>query len=842
MPDSPDTQMDSHGQTATVSPLVPVLETRGITKRFAGVTVLSNVDFTVLPGEIHGLIGQNGAGKSTLVKILTGAYSLDEGELVIDGSAVTVGSPHRAANLGLAIIHQTQNLVPVFSAEESVFLGDEPSRGGLLVTSERRRRASELLTRVGAEFSPSSLIRDLSAGQRQQVSIARALARRARLLILDEPTAPLSQHEIRALFRLIRDLRDSGTSIVYISHYLDEVFSLCDRVTILRDGVTQGTFNPKETSREDMVELMVGQRLAQAFPKADVPFGPEMLRMENVSVADHLHSVSLAAHAGEILGIAGLVGGGTNELCQVLFGALARDSGVVRIGETVLHAGSVIAAHRAGEALIPEDRVQEGLVEGMSVRDNLTLATMPQFGHFGVRNPRQETQAASRMVKTLTIRAPSLGANVRKLSGGNQQKVVLGKWLIGKRARVFVLNNPTVGVDVGAKADIYEQIAVLVRQGVCVVIASSDFEELVGLADRIIVLVRGSVVAEIPRAEASVERLLAAAGSEQQSHAGSTASPATSHQLAAFATRWGTLLSMALILCVLGFRAPTLFDPNTILTILKQSCILILIAYALSLALLAGGFDVSVGALSDLTSNLASGILGGGGSIFAAIAVGPAVGLLTGFVNALLIMVVRIPPFVATLLLTGLALGYNGGQALTLENQPAYFTLGQGTVGPIPVVVIITAVILVLLYLGLTRTVMGRRIYAVGQNAEATRLAGIAPWRPFMTAFLISGMICGFAGVVESAYSSGSSAGGTGLDFVISALAAAFLGSTATRIGAISVVGTTVGAVFVTAISNALILNGLSNTLLPAVQGGVLIVALGLRVMRQRQIGQITIF
>ena len=825
----------------------------GICKSFPGVVALDHIDLAFRRGEIHGLVGQNGAGKSTLVKILTGVYSLDEGRILLDGKEVRIGNPTEAEARGIAIVHQDQPLVAQFDVTRNVFLGCEPTGfAGLLDLGKMRQVTIALLSKVGATFGPDSLIRDLSVAQREQVAIAGALLRNPRLLILDEPTASLSSAEVEHLFGILRGLRAQGVTIIYISHYIPEVFRLVDRISVFRDGKLVRTMAAAETSPTEVIHLMVGRELHQLYPKQEIALGEPILEICNLSQGDRVRGVSLTVRKGEILGIGGLVGAGRTELALALIGALERGGGEVSLAGRVSAPNTPRAAKRQGFALIPEDRRSEGLVIDMSVRENLTLPNIARWSRWGILDLRAERASASELVERLHILPPNLSRLARNLSGGNQQKVVIGRWLTGD-AKVFIFDQPTTGVDVGSRIEIYRQMTELARQGAAVLLISSDFEELLGMSDRIAVMYKGRVSKILDRSSAGVQEILYwASGGDATPDGAATAAmsrqgaPATRARVAQLMSRWGAISGMALALIIIGVAAPLFFSANNLFDVLKQGSVLALIALGLTAVLVSGGFDMSAGAGSQMASNFAAGVVLQGFGTAGALAVGTLAGLIVGGANAMLVVLFRMQPFVATLgsmfVLMGITLFYNGGHALTIYDQPTFFFLGQGHLGPVPFVIVILALVVAVLHLFFKRTRAGLHMYAVGQNLPAARLRGISQRKATLGSFAIGGVVIGFSGVILASYSYGASALATGMDFLISALAAAFLGSTLSRTGELDMIGTTIAAIFLASLSNGLILMGVSNLALPGIQGGVLILAIMLGVIHKRDIGQVLIF
>jgi ABC-type sugar transport system ATPase subunit/ribose/xylose/arabinose/galactoside ABC-type transport system permease subunit len=825
------------------------IECRGITKTFSGATALSNIDLAIRPGEIHALLGQNGAGKSTLVKIMTGVYQPDSGDVLVGGSAVQLRTASDAEDRGIAIVHQDQQLVGQFDVTRNIFLGREiVGAGGLLDFRAMDRAAAEALRRIGARFPVSTLARDMTVAQREQAAIAAALIRDPKILILDEPTASLSEAETELLFGIVRALRDQGVTIIYISHYLDEVLSLADRISVLRDGRLVSTMPVRETSRAEIVRMMVGREIAQLYPKEDVTIGQPLLEIAGLGDGQILKGIDLTVRRGEIFGIAGLVGAGRTELALTLMGARPRVSGTVTVAGKPSNPRTPRGAVGQGFALIPEDRRHEGLITDMSVSENLTLPNIATLTRFGIVSRAKEKSAALDLVKRLSIQPPNIRQLTRNLSGGNQQKVVIGRWLIGE-SEVVLFDEPTTGVDIGSKVDIYRQMVELARRGAAVVFISSDFEELAGMCDRVAVMYKGAINTTLERDEVTTEALLFAATGRQSETAAAAEPAASARPPATFSSllaRWGGVAGMILALVVIALIAPTFVSPGNIFGVLKQGSALAFVALGLTVVLIAGGFDSSAGAVSQLTTNLAAGTLIAGGGTVAAVAIGGVAGLALGALNAALVLIFGMPPFVATLgsmfMIMGATLLYNDGQALTLSDQPDFFFIGQGYIGPVPFVFLLLIAAAAVLHLVLKHTRLGLRMYAVGQNLAAAQLRGVTRDRYAFASFAIGGLVVGLAGVVLASYSYGASALATGFDFLVSAVAAAFLGSTLTRTGELSVVGTAIAALFISSLSNGLILMGISSQALPGLQGLVLILSIAAGVIHKRGIGQVLIF
>lgn len=487
----------------------PLLQMRGITKRFPGVTALDGVDFDLERGEVHVLLGENGAGKSTLIKMLSGAYHPDEGEILLDGERVDISSPTVAQNLGISTIYQEFNLVPELSVAENIFLGRQPRRFGVVDRRRMRDEARKHLDRIKVRVDPDAPVSALGVAQRQMVEIAKALSLDARILIMDEPTASLSGQEVERLFEIVGSLKEHEVGIIFISHHLDEVTEIGDRVTVLRDGKMVGQV-PADTDHSELVRMMVGRSIEDRFPRRRPEIGKILLEVKNLSRRGILEDVSFQVRAGEVVGMAGIVGAGRTELACAIFGVDPVDSGEVWVeGRRMERTDPREAKHR-GLGFITEDRQGQGIVPPLSVAENLGLASLGHNIRVGLVDRRGQWNQAKKMIDDLNIRTPGPGQEIRYLSGGNQQKVVIGKWLLAN-SRVLIMDEPTRGVDVGAKVEIYELMNELTEHGAGILMISSDLPEVLGMSDRILVMSGGRITGELSAEEASQERVMALA-------------------------------------------------------------------------------------------------------------------------------------------------------------------------------------------------------------------------------------------------------------------------------------------------------------------------------------------
>ncbi|HXX94273.1 MAG TPA: sugar ABC transporter ATP-binding protein [Planctomycetota bacterium] len=492
--------------------MTTVLAVRGLAKSFAGVRALRGVSFELQEGEVHALVGENGAGKSTLIKIVTGAHPADEGTLEIAGRPVHRNSPQEARSLGVAAIYQQPALFPDLSVAENIAIGVES--GGIwrrVRWSERRTRALALLERIGAKIAPETPVGELSMPEQQMVEIARALGREARILVMDEPTASLSDLEAGRLFRVIRELRTHRVGIIYISHRLGELSEVADRVTVLRDGQTVATRAMKEVDPGELIRLMVGREISAVFPKREVVPGATVLEVQNLGcLASGIRGVTFSLRAGEILGVSGLVGAGRTELARVLFGLTPSDTGRVLLKGTEVSIRSPGQAVDLGIAYVPEDRRRHGVILEMPVRANATLAVLRRISRGGFLDFGREREIAARAVERLAVKTPSIDAPAGVLSGGNQQKLALARWL-ETRPSVLILDEPTQGIDVGAKSEIHRLMGELAAGGMAILMISSELPEILGMSDRIAVMRGGELSGIVDRKLATQESLLAMA-------------------------------------------------------------------------------------------------------------------------------------------------------------------------------------------------------------------------------------------------------------------------------------------------------------------------------------------
>lgn len=489
-----------------------ILELKHISKQYTGVKALDDVSISFRRGEVHALMGENGAGKSTLIKTLSGAIQPNDGEIVFEGTTYTHMEPHQAMELGIHVIYQEFNMMPELSVAENIFMGQQLGGGVLFNKSITEERAQKILDGMHVKINAKETVKNLSVANMQLVEIAKALTRDVKVLVMDEPTAPLTDAEVETLFEIVQMLKSKGVTIIYISHRIAEVFQISDRVSVLRDGKFIKTVMTNDVDRDELIRLMVGREVSDTYPKRDFAPGEVVLELRDVC-GNGVENVSFAVRSGEIFGLSGLVGAGRTETMRMIFGADPIDSGEVLLNGQPVHPKHPAEAVKLGIGLIPEDRKQQGLLLDLPIFTNISMATMRDISHFTVVNSRAEKENVNRLVEAVTIKTPSIAQLVRNLSGGNQQKVVLAKWLAAN-CKVLIFDEPTRGIDVGARHEIYKLMNELCRQGIAIVMISSDMEEILGMSDRIMVLCEGHQAGILEREAFSQETILSLASGQ----------------------------------------------------------------------------------------------------------------------------------------------------------------------------------------------------------------------------------------------------------------------------------------------------------------------------------------
>lgn len=484
-----------------------VLELKGITKIFPGVKALNNVHFRLKKGEVHALMGENGAGKSTFIKVITGVHKAEEGEMFLDGKKVDFKGPRDAQEAGIAAVYQHPTSYPDLTVAENIFMGHEVIKAGVIQWREMNKQAAGLLKQLDADFKPTVEMGALSVAQQQMVEIAKALSMNAKIIILDEPTAALTKNESEKLYRIVDKLKEEGVSIIFISHRFEDMYRLADRITVFRDSQYIGTYNVDGITNAELIKAMVGREISDLFPKPDVQLGDEVLRIEGFSKMGFYKNVSFSVRAGEIVGLTGLVGAGRTEVVQSVCGITKPDEGKVFLEGRQVHIRRPADAMKKGIILLPEDRQKEGLIMSWGLGQNVTLPIMGKYAKAGFNDNKKEREIAKKLLEEVDTKAVTIFDPASSLSGGNQQKVVVAKAL-GQEMKVVIMDEPTKGVDVGAKAEIYQIMGDLAKRGYGIILISSEMPEILGMSDRIVVMCSGKVTGELDSKEASQEEIL----------------------------------------------------------------------------------------------------------------------------------------------------------------------------------------------------------------------------------------------------------------------------------------------------------------------------------------------
>ncbi len=848
---APPYTTDGNSTLPLSHPAVEVALAAGVSKSFGGIQALTNVSINVRVGEVHALCGENGAGKSTLIKILSGFYAPEAGHVEIGGQPLPA-SVHAASELGVSVIHQESVACPDLDAVDNVFVGRELRTAGGLFLHRRAMRfqTRQLLARLGENVDVDRPVGELPIAQRQMIGMARALSQQCRLLIMDEPTASLSARETETLFRIIRHLRSEGVGILYVSHRMEEIFAMADRITVLRDGRHVATRRANEVTAATLIELMVGrdsEPLAIELPSTGVSSSATRLEVTGLSRNGDFADISLSVRGGEVVGLAGLVGAGRSEVVNAIFGATDYDHGSVLVDGQPLDKSSIAASIRRGLALAPEDRQHEGLILPMSVAENLSLTVLRSLSRFGLICGKAERELVTRLANDLRVRAARLTMPAESLSGGNQQKLVLGKWL-ATQPRILILDEPTRGVDVGAKAEIHRRIRGLTSEGMATLVISSELPEILRLSDRIIVLREGRIAGELARSEATEQKILqlalpattGAATTATRQTQGPTGSRSRWREVLRRREVW--LLAMLItVFAVVGAIKPSFLSTGNLLDIGADAAPTAIIACAVTLVIITGEIDISVGSLAGLTAAVLGLCCYGPNppmSVAAgtACAVGTALGV--GVINGLLVTLGRVPSIIATLGMLTVLRGITKliMQGNSIEGRPnSLRDLATGAGAGLPNSVWLATAVAVVIALVARQTPLGRRIYAVGSNAKAAPLLGISVGMTKFTVFALSGLMTGVAAIMLAPKNSIIQPNlGEGLELLV--VTCVVVGGTSISGGRGTILGTVLAVLFLSLIPTALTYVGAPPQFRLAVQGGLILAAvLADQLMRSRR-------
>lgn len=819
-----------------------VLELSGICKSFGGTPALREVHFEVCAGEIHGLVGENGAGKSTLINIATGLFRPDAGDVFLGGKRLDLSNPRQAAELGIAVVHQEADLFAQLSIAENMLLGWGLVRGwgGLINWPATNREAERLVSAIGESFKVSEDAGGLSIARRMMSEIAVAVSGGARVLFLDEPTSSLTMKEIENLFAKIRRLRKAGVGIVYVSHRLEEVLALCDRVTVMRDGETVDSRPRSELTMDGIVSSMVGRTVEGGFTRRAAPIGEVRLKVAGAaSIAGAFRNVSFEIRSGEIMALYGFVGAGRSELAQALFGLRPLASGSVSIDGKRIHIRSPWQAVREGVAYLPEDRLVQGIFRTHSLRANASIVSLRGLSRLTLVRNGAERALAAQVMRDMNVRASSMEQPIGTLSGGNQQKVVFGRWQ-STAPKVLLLDEPTRGVDVGAKAEIHKLISDMAAQGAAVLLISSELPEVMSMSDRVVTLSEGRVTGVFdPRKDG--EETIAAAAVPRSSGVETASRVKARPLMRVLRFREAGLLAFILLLsAAMTVLKPAEFaNPQNLFDVLASAALPAIMAQGAMLIICAGGIDISVGSMVGLVAASAALAAKAGVPPLACLAFAMALGVALSLLNAGTALAARIHPIIVTL--AGLSI-YRGimrivtGGSEVLQLPPGYRALANGNLFGLPKICYYVIVVTLLTHLFLRYTLSGRRVLALGNSESAARLIGLSKTRSMLLVFAISGALAGLTAVLLPGYY-GNVQANTGEGMELKAIAAAVIGGCNILGGRGSALGTLLGAFLVALLYNMLILLEASSYWQSIFVGGLILLAVTADAVLQRARG-----
>ena len=830
----------AHGEAdaaVTRNVAVPVALVQA-TKAFGGTIALKDASFDLRSGEVLALLGENGAGKSTCVKLLAGVHSPTTGHVEVDGKHVVFHSPHDAQAAGIAVMHQHPGLFPDLSVAENIYLGHMPrDRFGGIDNAAILAGARKVLATVGLDVPAETRLGTLRTSEQQLVEIARALSLDARVLIMDEPTAALSQREVERLFTVVADLRLHGVAMMFVGHRMDEIFRIADRIAVLRDGRLVGVKPRAELGRAAAIGMMVGRELTDLYPERRHATGALVLEARGLSRAGGFSGIDLKLHAGEVLGLGGLVGSGRTEIARVLFGIDQPDAGEILIDGEAVRFATARDAMDARIAYVSEDRMGQSLVMDFSILDNAVLPILDKAAPAGLYGTDRAIDLVADWLKRMKLRFSGYGQPVRELSGGNQQKVVLAKWL-RTEPRVLILDEPTQGIDVGTKAEVHAMIANLAAQGMAIILISSEMPELIGMCDRIVVLREGHRMAEFARGEATQEKVLEAATKTDE-----RVDPAAHAERAEkkkgpldFLKRreFGLLAAILAVAIPVTIINPRMVSAANLTAVSMDAALLVVAALAQMLVLITRNIDLSIAAVIGLSAYMAASMVQAypGLDIGIGLATACAVGGVAGLINGLVVTRGRIPAIVVTLASMSIFRGFNsiwaaGDQISADEVTQAWLDMTGLKIAGVPLIVVIAIVILCAGYVLLYRTATGRELFATGSNPDGARLIGIPVDRRILLAFGMAGLLGGLCGALwASRYATIDAR--VALGFELTVIASAVVGGVAIRGGSGTLLGIILGALTLLVIKNGLTLVRVDPLWLQGVYGLVILVAIGI--------------
>jgi rhamnose transport system ATP-binding protein len=823
-------------------------------KSFGPIVALKSATFGLMRGEVLALLGENGAGKSTCVKMLAGVFRPSVGSVTLDGHTVRFESPQDAQRAGVAVMHQHPGLFPDLSIAQNIFMGDMPKARLLIDSARMLEEARSLLSSIGLDLDPATKLGSLRPSEQQLVEIARALSRNAGVLIMDEPTAALSTREVDRLFDVVAGLKARGVAMMFVGHRMDEIFRISDRIAVLRDGALIGVERTEDLPKDRAIRMMVGRALTGLYPRSEASVGKVVLETHGLSRTGEYEGIDISVRAGEVLGIGGLVGAGRTELARTLFGITQPTDGKVLLDGQELHLGGAQDAMAKGIAYVSEDRLGQSLVMDFSILSNAGLTILNEAAPSGFIDRERTLSLVAPHLDRLALKFRSYDQPVNTLSGGNQQKVVLSKWL-ATDPRVLILDEPTQGIDVQSKAEVHAMIADLARQGLAIILISSELPELIGMSDRIIVLREGRKAAEFAREDATQEAIVRAAADaapailkvvEGKSPALSLAETAADTGAGLFGRltlrrEVGLVAAMLAVVIPVALVNPLIFSAVNLRSLAMDASLLMIAALAQLLVMVTRNIDLSVASVIGLsaygsalfmTGNPATGALGG-------VAVACLIGLACGASNGAVVAYGRVPAIVVTLgtmsIFRGLHSLWTGGKQISADQVPqAWLDMTATRVLGLPLMVVIAGAILCMAAAILARTEAGRRLYAVGSNPAGADLIGLPSKRLILAAFSVAGVLAGLTGALwASRYATVDARVASGYE--LSVIAAAVVGGVALRGGAGTILGIVMGALTLLVIRNGLILVRVDPLWLQGVYGLVILAAIGIDAAVQKR-------
>ena len=818
-----------------------VLKIDNLSKRFPGVQALDSVCLQIRKGEVHAVIGENGAGKSTLMKILAGAEKPDEGSIYVNGCRIENFDPQSARRMGVGIIFQEFNLIPHFSAAKNISLGREPQRLGWISNKNEISLAGEWLHEIEAVVPANAPVQRLSIGQQQQIEIAKAISQNAGILIMDEPASALSADERRHLFTLIDKLRQNAITVLYVSHSLDEIFRVSDRVTVLKDGKLIFTKPIRQTNADELITAMVGRQLDRVYPPKAQNTGKNLLSVKNLCSGDRLRDVSFELRKGEILGIYGLVGAGRTDLCKALFGVHLSTGEMTLNDEKLLNRHPSMAIKNR-MAFLTENRKAEGLIMGLSLRENMALPSLSKRASLGIIKHSEEQHEIQEVCQKLKIKTPSIENDVYYLSGGNQQKVVIGKWLLSA-PYILICDEPTRGVDVGAKMEIYSDLRDLADQGLSVILVSSELPEILGMSDRILVMREGRIACEFDAAGATEEKILAAGLSEspaKESEASALQGKPESREtlltkLNVLRMRLiqADLVVFVTLFCLAGigmFTSESFLNKYNLTSIMRHAAGLGIVSMGQAVVMIGGGLDISVGSMVSLTTILAALLMNGSDAMIPAAAMAClGAGIIVGFLNGFAVVKLKIVPFIATLGMMSVV----HGVVLLIAHGPvgsvgkAFRFISRGSVGPFPSALLIILIVFVVALLVMNKTIYGRHLSATGASHEVSRLAGIRISGVIFSSYVVSALCAVLAGLyLTSRMGMGDPLVGRG--FEVDSIIAVLIGGIPFGGGRGNIIGVMAGVLLLAVLGNLLNMWNLHSWYHQIVKAGILLLAISI--------------